>query len=167
MRERETVVAERRGIEKTAVHLVHRHREPVDERALVIRLERGDSQPESLAQLREPAVDRLERLAAVETGLPPAKQTQIRSVKHPDVPGHQLPLPPSRPSHSWNADLFPSTIGFDFGGDTGGRAGCSKVPAGASSGGTTGARTASAGGAGAGSITLGMSATGAAAGAVA
>src|SRR6185503_3553011 len=82
-------------------------------RPLVVRLEGGDLEPERLAQLLEPRVDRRERHLAVELGFPPAEQIQIWPVEHPDLSGrararHQRP-PPRRPSHSWNADRFPET----------------------------------------------------------
>ena len=40
----EARVRERRGVQEAAVRFVHRDRQPIDERALVIRLEAGDVQ---------------------------------------------------------------------------------------------------------------------------
>ena len=59
--------------------------QPVDERALVVRLEEVDLEPELGGADRDPVVDLVQRLAAVDLGLARAEQVEVRALEDEDA----------------------------------------------------------------------------------
>src|SRR5437870_2545899 len=62
--------------------------QPIDQLALMVRLEEVDLQAELAAEAREVGVDLVERLSSVDLGLARPKQVEVRSLED-QHPGHE------------------------------------------------------------------------------
>ena len=66
--------------------------QPIDQRALVVRLEEGDREAELRGLRRDPGMDLVERLVAVDLGLAGADQVEVRALQHEHGRHRGLPL---------------------------------------------------------------------------
>jgi hypothetical protein len=91
--QRHTRMCERAGIDQDTVDPIHGLLSPVDQRALVIRLETLELRPGRLCEPEKHRVDLVERDRAVDLGLPRAEQIQVRAVENQDAErtGHDTP----------------------------------------------------------------------------